>query len=132
MSILNDNLNKPINAKNLRASGFIKQGWGRIDDRSKRRFLDKWNKSHHFWEYVSSKHDPKGTYTVVIWYFPEEFDGYVTPFNYYGKQPAGSVYITLDSKITSNWNEIMKVDDMLDIDTAIGVAVAKINEFNKR
>lgn len=132
MSILSNDIGTPITSIKLKETGFLKSGWGSPDDRNKRRFLDKWNKSHHFWEYVSSKHDPKGTYTVVIWYFPEEFDGYVTSFNYYGKQPAGNVYITLDSKLTSNWHETMKVNDMLDIDTAIGIAVAKINEFNNK
>ena len=134
MSLLSNSIDTPITSTRLEEAGFIKSGWGSPDDRSKRGFLDMWNKSHHFWQYVSSKYDPKDIYTVVIWYFPEEFDGYVTPFNWHGKRAAGNVYITLDTKFgtSGDWYETMKVNNMLDIDAAIGIAVAKIKEFNKR
>ena len=134
MSLLSNTIGTTITSAGLKEAGFIKSGWGAPDNR-KRRHLNKWDISHHFWEYVSVKHDPK--YAIIIWYFPEEFDGYVTEFNWNGKSAAGNIYITLDRNSYSslgniNWCYTMEANDMLDIDNAIGIAIAKINELNNK
>ena len=130
MGILSDNINKPVNPKNLKTTGFVMQGWGRPDDRTKRTVSTKWKAGHHFWEYFD---DSDSIYNIVVWYFPKGFTGYVTPFNWHGKSAECNAYITLDTKVgtTSDWHEIMEVNSMLDIDAAIAIAKTRIKELRK-
>ena len=130
MSILTINFDKPCTHTNLIEAGFIKEGWGTPDGRFKNGKC-RWNKDHWFY----SKYIDDGIYTGVIWYFPKQFKGYVTSFNYYGKNPAGCVYITIDHNMShspeQDWYDTMQIKDMSDLDIAYLVIEKKMNELNK-
>lgn len=127
---LDDDL--PITHKNLTDLGFYKSGWGKPDGRNKNGKVF-WNKEHHFYQYTERLEPGKPRF-AVMWYFPKNFEGYCTAFNWHGKNPAGGLYITIDAYDCriSSWNDTMPVESMDAIKCALAIIKNKYNESKKR
>lgn len=125
----------PINDKNLKEFGFYKSGWGKPDScitTGKHRGEGaKWNEEHMFWQY--NERLDRNVF-AVMWYFPKNFEGYCTAFNWHGKNPAGGLYITIDASDmnVNNWYDTMQVESMDAIKCALVIIKNKYNESKKR
>ena len=132
-------LSKPfqkITHINLLQAGFTKIPWGAPDGRYKNGNA-KWNKEHTCYEYYYEDRDHYGLYVGLIYYYPKGFDGYVAPFqgnfknNGNPKHPAGYAYICVDNS-SDDWEKIIKIDYLEDIDLAKAVLEKRIEYLNKK
>ena len=117
----------------LEKNGFKKIPWGRPDARYKNGTAN-WNKEHMCYEYYYEDRDHYGLYVGLIYYYPEYFKGYVTPFqgNWKDpKDPAGYAYIVVDNA-SDSWEERIKVDCVEDLDLAKAVLMDRIKYLNEK
>lgn len=91
-------------------TGYVRHGSQKISERFLKKMgfhKDYWGSPHEnykkpcslFWEkYIFDEEDLKewgeenASIVATIWYFPETFTGYVTPYNMYGKNPAHGTF----------------------------------------
>ena len=129
-------LSKPfqkITHTSLLQAGFTKIPWGTPDSRYKNGNA-KWNKEHVCYEYYYEDTKSYGLYVGLIYYYPEYFDGYVVPFqgNWKDpKHPAGYAYICVDND-NGDWEQIIKIDYVEDLDLAKTVLMNRIKYLNKK
>ena len=117
----------------LKENCFTKIGWGSPDGHFKNGNA-RWNKEHTCYEYYYEDRDHYGLYVGLIYYYPEYFTGYVTPFqgNWKDpKEPAGYAYICVDND-NSDWEKIIKIDYVEDLDLAKAVLKNRIKYLNSR
>lgn len=130
---------RSVTDKFLKNHGFTKITWGspKKVEYSNKRYSRKtkltFDPCQYCWELFDDKYDDY--YKGVIYYYPEEFDAYVTPFqgDWKGKNPkhpAGHVYIYIDNH--DNWEHIMKIDYESDIEVAISILKRKIKSLNRK
>mgnify|MGYP003303291667 CR=1 FL=1 len=127
--------NTKITATKLKELGFEKIVWGSPDfisysDDRKRRNC-KWLESHKCWDLFDDRTNDYWKGEII--YFPPGFDGYVTPFQgdwQDPKNPAGFAYITIDNRDDS-WYELIKINDIDDINIAIAVMKKRMKELDK-
>ena len=127
MGILNKiNLSNQITVESLKERKFLSIGWGRPDGYTKAGKAQ-WSKNHTCWEYYEE--DKNHLYLGGIYYFPIGFDGYVVPLERANLKPSGHVYIATDDD--SNWERIIPVNDVQDLDLAITVLKTRLKELCK-
>ena len=130
---------RPVTDNFLEDHGFMKITWGspKKFEYSNKRYSRKvkmiFDPCQYCWEFFDGNLDKY--YKGVIYYYPEGFDAYVTPFqgDWKGKNPkhpAGHAYIYIDNH--DNWEHIMKIDYESDIETAIAILKKKIKSLNRR
>ena len=124
---------KKVTHTTLKDNGFNKIPWGSPDGRFKNG-NPKWNKEHTCYEYYYEDRDHYGLYVGLIYYYPEHFTGYVTPFqgNWKDpKEPAGYAYIVVDND-NSDWEKIIKIDYVEDLELAKTMLKNRIKYLNKK
>lgn len=135
-SILSEILKK-VTVKDIKKLGFRKSGWGapRIERKivnGFRKVKTTWDKNQYFWEYYERSTD--GDYNGLIYYFPDNFEGYVTPFQ--GnikdpKDPKGYALIIIESTYGSceRFEEILKIAYIDDLELAKTILKRTIKEL---
>lgn len=118
-----------INTKYLKEAGFVQIPWGSPDGRYKNGKC-KWNNEHICWECINDSDD---YYNIIINYFPKGFTSYVTPFNYFGEDPAGNVLCAIENGCGDELFLLKQsVEYVGDIDAVIAIAEAEVKKLNKR
>jgi hypothetical protein len=118
-----------INTEYLEETGFYQIPWGSPDGRDKHGRC-KWNKEHTCWEYYK---DVDGYYKIIIYYFPEGFTSYVTPFSYNGEDPAGNVLCAIENGPGDEVFLLKQAAEYIgDIDAVITIAEKEVVKLNKR
>ena len=123
---------KKITHTTLKENGFNKIPWGSPDSRFKNG-NPKWNKEHTCYEYFYEDTKSYGLYVGLIYYYPKYFTGYVTPFQGNSKdpkEPAGYAYVCVDND-SSDWEKIIKIDYVEDLNLAKTVLMNRIKYLNK-
>ena len=127
---------KKITHTTLKENNFTKIPWGSPDGRFKNG-NPKWKKEHTCYEYYYEDRENYGLYVGLIYYYPEYFKGYVTPFqgnwknNDNPKHPAGYAYICVDND-NSDWEKIIKIECVEDLNLAKVVLINRIKYLNKK
>ena len=125
-----DKLKKPTHTT-VTSMGFDKIPWGSPSGQYKNGKC-KWPKEQMCYEYVYEDQG-YGYYIGVIYYFPPKFNGYVVPFqgNWRNpRHPAGHAYIFIDND-SSDWSEILPINTMFDLETAIVIMKQRIKKLNR-
>lgn len=118
-----------INTAYLKETGFHQIPWGSPDGRYKNGKC-KWNKEHICWEYFN---DDDGYHRIIIYYFPEGFTSYVTPFSYNGEDPAGNVLCAIENGCGDEVFLLKQAAEYIgDIDAVIAIAEKEVVKRNKR
>ena len=118
-----------INTKYLKETGFHQIPWGSPDGKYKNGKY-KWNKEHICWEYFN---DDDGYHKIIIYYFPEGFTSYVTPFSYNGEDPAGNVLCAIENGCGDEVFLLKQAAEYIgDIDAVIAIAEKEVVKRNKR
>lgn len=118
-----------INTAYLKESGFHQIPWGSPDGKYKNGKY-KWNKEHICWEYFN---DDDGYHRIIIYYFPEGFTSYVTPFSYNGEDPAGNVLCAIENGCGDEVFLLKQAAEYIgDIDAVIAIAEKEVVKRNKR
>lgn len=129
MSLL-DNLDKerPITPKILKSKGFTKGPWGSPDGHTKPKSRYSrpkaiWNPEHMMWEKITDRYQ--------IFYFPDNFEGYVNINRKGIKNHAGWLMgATYSMPATSGWFAY-KVSDEEDFFVALKTIINQLKEMDR-
>lgn len=138
MSSILSEISKKVTVKDIKSLGFCKLGWG-APKKVERKIVNGfgkvkaiWDKNQHFWEYYERSDD--GDYNGLIYYFPDNFEGYVTSFqgNFKDpKDPKGYALIIVESAYDTceKFEQILKIEYVDDLELAKIILKRTIKEL---
>lgn len=139
-SILSLPCGKAIAKEYLQKIGFKQITWGapqKVDYRKVRgkntRILT-FDKSQYCWEWFDDNKQLDDYYKTLIYYFPNGFDEYVTPFQGNRKEPlhpANYALVSIDNT-SDEWYERVLIETEDDIELLFAIAKKRISYLNKK
>lgn len=139
-SILSLPTTKPVANDFLKKTGFKQITWGapkKVDARKVRgkntRILT-FDKSQYCWEWFDDSKQLDDYYKTLIYYYPADFDGYVTPFQGDWKEPlhpANYAIVAIDNT-SDKWYEKVLIETEDDLKVVFGLAKQRIKYLNKK
>ena len=139
-SILSLPTTKPVANDFLKKIGFKKISWGAPKKVSyvtvKGHKLRKLNfdESQYCWEWFDDSKQLDDYYKTLIYYFPNGFDEYVTPFQGDWKEPlhpANYALVAIDNT-SDKWHERIHIETEDDIELLFALAKQRISYLNKK
>lgn len=139
-SILSLPSTKTIANDFLKKTGFKKISWGapkKVDVRKVRgknvRKLT-FDESQYCWEWFDDSNQLDDYYKTLIYYYPAEFDAYVTSFQGDWKEtlhPANYALVAIDNT-SDKWYERILIETEDDIELLFALAKQRIKYLNKK
>lgn len=139
-SILSLPSGKAIAKEYLKDRGFKQITWGapkKVDVRKVRgkntRILT-FDECQYCWEWFDDGKQLDDYYKTLIYYYPAEFDAYVTPFQGDWKEPlhpANYALVSIDNT-SAEWYERILIETEDDIELLFAIAKKRISYLNKK
>lgn len=138
-SILSLPTAKSISKEYLKECGFRQINWGipkKVDVRKVRgKYIKTLNfaESQYCWEWFDNNKQLDDYYKTLIYYYPAEFNAYVTSFQGNWKEPlhpANYALVTIDNSSTT-WYERIRIETEDDIELLFAIAKQRIKYLNK-
>lgn len=124
----------------LKKTGFKQITWGtpkKVDlrkVRGKNKRTITFDESQYCWEWFDDSKQLDDYYKTLIYYYPAEFDEYVTPFQGDWKEPlhpANYAIVAIDNT-SDKWYERILIETEDDIELLFALAKQRISYLNKK
>lgn len=124
----------------LKKTGFKQITWGtpkKVDIRKvrgKNKRAITFDESQYCWEWFDDSKQLDDYYKTLIYYYPAEFDEYVTPFQGDWKEPlhpANYAIVAIDNT-SDKWYERILIETEDDIELLFALAKQRISYLNKK
>ena len=139
-SILSLPTTKPVANDFLEKTGFKQITWGapqkvdlrKVRGKNKRTLI--FDESQYCWEWFDDSKQLDDYYKTLIYYFPNGFDEYVTPFQGDWKEPlhpANYAIVAIDNT-SDKWYERILIETEDDIELLFALAKQRISYLNNK
>lgn len=139
-SILSLPTTNPITKEYLQKTGFKQITWGAPKKVDVRKVRGKnirnliFDESQYCWEWFDDSKQLDDYYKTLIYYYPAEFDAYVSTFQGDWKEPlhpANYAIVAIDNT-SDKWYERIRIETEDDIELLFALAKQRISYLNKK